>query len=258
MKKLFAFLLILVSAFCLFACGGEEEKQPEATKAMTYSEYLAAEEASEVVVDTYIQAKQGWWEKDGVGVATFYTMDKDGGYLLYNMPCSKDDYDKKLVKGAKIQVTGKKSTWAGEVEITEATWILLEGTYVATPKEISMYDFNVNGLNFQNQLFALKGGIVEAFNNEGAAFGYKYNNSGERGDDLYFKVSVGNIVNTFVVESYLCDENSDVYKAVEALHVGDAIDVEGFLYWYNTAQPRLNWCEVLTPLWQRRDRRWGG
>ena len=62
---------------------------------MTYDEFVAAEKGSTVVIETFIQAKQSWWEKDGVGVGTFYTMDKDGGYLLYNMPCSKDDYDKK-------------------------------------------------------------------------------------------------------------------------------------------------------------------
>ena len=33
--------------------------------------------------------------------------------------------------------------------------------------------------------------------------------------------------------------DSDVYKAVEALQVGDTINVEGFLYWYNGAQPHL-------------------
>ncbi len=33
--------------------------------------------------------------------------------------------------------------------------------------------------------------------------------------------------------------DSDVYKAIEALNVGDVIDVEGFLYWYNGAQPHI-------------------
>ena len=38
---------------------------------MTYEEYLAADIDSEVTVETYIQAKQGWWEDNGQGVATF-------------------------------------------------------------------------------------------------------------------------------------------------------------------------------------------
>ena len=39
----------------------------------------------------------------------------------------------------------------------------------------------------------------------------------------------------FCVEFYLCGQDTDVYKAVEALNVGDVIDLEGFLYWYNGA-----------------------
>ena len=104
---------------------------------MTYAQFAAADEKSEVVIETFIQAKQSWWENNGVGVGTFYTMDKDGGYFLYNMPCSKDDFDNKLKIGAKIKVTGKKSAWSGEIEITEATWVLEEGTWTATAKELT-------------------------------------------------------------------------------------------------------------------------
>ena len=245
MKKLFAILLVFVSLFVLVACGEEEKPAGEkdifakSEGVMTYAEYLAAEEKSVVVVETFIQAKQSWWEKDGVGVGTFYTMDKDGGYFIYNMPCSKDDYDNKLKEGAKIKVTGKKSAWAGEVEITDATWVLEEGTFQASAKELSAAVFNSNALDYQNQFFGLKGLTVEAFDAEGAAFGYKYNGSGEKGDDIYFKVKVGEETVTFVIESYLCDENSDVYKAAEALKVGDTIDIEGFMYWYNSAQPHV-------------------
>ena len=38
---------------------------------------------------------------------------------------------------------------------------------------------------------------------------------------------------SFCVESYLTGTDSDVYKTVGALAVGDVIDVEGFVYWYN-------------------------
>jgi len=39
----------------------------------------------------------------------------------------------------------------------------------------------------------------------------------------------------FCVEFYLRGKDSDVYKAVEGLKVGDVVDLEGFLYWYNGA-----------------------
>ena len=89
---------------------------------MTYEEYLAADIDSEVTVETYIQAKQGWWEDNGQGVATFYTQDAEGGYFIYNMPCSEEDYNDKLTVGAKIKVTGYKAEWSGEVEIMDATY----------------------------------------------------------------------------------------------------------------------------------------
>ena len=80
---------------------------------------------------------------------------------------------------------------------------------------------------------------VEKANDDGAAFLYKWDGSGTQGDDLYFKVSVGGQTYTFTVESYLCDKNTDVYKAVEALKVGDVIDMEGFLYWYEGVNPHI-------------------
>ena len=44
---------------------------------------------------------------------------------------------------------------------------------------------------------------------------------------------------TFVIEYYLCNETTDVYQTVTNLKVGDTIDMEGFLYWYNGSQPHI-------------------
>ena len=72
-----------------------------------------------------------------------------------------------------------------------------------------------------------------------AAFLYKWNGAGQQGDDLYFDVTVNDATYTFVVESYLCGPDTEVYKAVEGLKVGDVIDAEGFLYWYEGVQPHI-------------------
>ncbi|MGN1127474.1 MAG: hypothetical protein ACI4T6_00805, partial [Candidatus Flemingiibacterium sp.] len=72
-----------------------------------------------------------------------------------------------------------------------------------------------------------------------AAYLYNWDGSGEKGNDLYFNVSLNGQTYTFTVESYLCGQDTDVYKAVEALKVGDKIDMEGFLYWYNGANPHI-------------------
>ena len=41
------------------------------------------------------------------------------------------------------------------------------------------------------------------------------------------------------MEYYLCGSDTDVYKAVENLKVGDVVDMQGFLYWYEGANPHI-------------------
>ncbi len=209
---------------------------------MSYEEYAAASVDSEVTVETYVQAKQGWWENNGQGVATIYTQDEDGAYFLYNMPMTEDEYNE-LTEGTKIKVTGYKSEWSGEVEITDATFEVEEGNFVATAEDLTDVLANEEELiKHQNKKVAFKGLTVSASTDpEGneVAYLYNYDGSGTQGDDLYFNVDLDGNTYTFTVESYLCGQDTDVYKAVEALNVGDIIDVEGFLYWYNGVNPHI-------------------
>ncbi len=78
---------------------------------------------------------------------------------------------------------------------------------------------------------------VEAYEESGAALADK--DPEGKSDDLYFKVSKDGKTYDFCVEYYLCGKNTDVYKAVEGLKVGDTVDMEGFLYWYNGANPHI-------------------
>ena len=94
-------------------------------------------------------------------------------------------------------------------------------------------------IDYQNQFVSFKGMTVEAANDDGDAFLYKWDGSGTEGDDLYFNVSLDGNTYTFTVESYLCDKDSDVYKAVQNLKVGDVVDMEGFLYWYEGVNPHI-------------------
>ena len=205
---------------------------------MTYAEYAAAEVDTQVVVETYVQAKQGWWEKDGVGgVATFYTQDEEGGYFIYEMPCSEEDYAK-LTEGTKIKVTGYKSEWSGEVEIIDATFEIEEGSYIADPVDVTAIYGTDAIADYMNQRIAINGAVV-ADKGDGAAFYYKWDNSGSQGDDLYFDVELNGNTYTLTVESYLCGKETDLYQAVEGLQVGDTVDIEGFLYWYEGAQPHV-------------------
>ncbi len=204
---------------------------------MTYEEYVAAELDTEVVVETYVQAKQAWWEEEGQGKATFYTQDQDGAYFIYNMPCTQEDYDK-LTVGTKIKVTGYKSEWSGEVEITDATYEIEDGNFVAEALDVTDKLGSDDLINYQNQYVCFKDMTVED-SGDGAAYLYGWDGSGSDGDDLYFKVSSNGETYSFTVESYLCDKTTDVYNAVKNLKVGDTVDMEGFLYWYEGVNPHI-------------------
>ena len=205
---------------------------------MTYAEYIAADLDTEVVVETYVQAKQSWWEDK----ATVYTQDKDGAYFLYNMACSEEDYAK-LVPGTKIKVKGFKSEWSGEVEIIDATFEIEEGSYIAPVFDVTELLGTDELINHQNEFVAFKGMTVAAAGKDDSgndvAYLYKWDGSGQDGDDLYFNVTLGENTYTFTVESYLCDKDSEVYNAVKALNIGDKIDMEGFLYWYEGVNPHI-------------------
>ena len=205
---------------------------------MTYEEYVAADLDTEVIVETYVQAKQSWWDNQ----ATVYTQDEDGAYFLYNMACSEEDYEK-LTPGTKIKVTGYKSEWAGEVEIIDATFEIEDGSYIATALDVTDLLGTDDLISHQNEFVTFKGMTVEAAGQDAdgndVAFLYAWDGSGQDGDDLYFNVSLNGETYTFTVESYLCDNTTDVYNAVEALNIGDTVDMEGFLYWYEGVNPHI-------------------
>ena len=258
MKKILALLLALCMVFALAACGqqaapaekpaeqpaeqptekpAEQPAEPPAEQpaeqpaeenpAMSYEEFAAAAIEDPVTIKAAVQATQSWWNDQ----ITVYTQDQDGAYFLYNMACSEEDAAK-LVPGQWILVNGFKAEWAGEVEIIDATFELLDDEpYVAQPVDATEVWGTVDMINYMNQLVVFRGVTVEAYDDSGAAFAYK--DPEGKTDDLYFKVTKGDTTYEFCVEFYLCGKDTDVYKSVEALQVGDVIDLQGFLYWYN-------------------------
>ena len=231
MKKSLALVLVLSLVLAIAGFAMAEE-------VMTYEEYAAADIDTPVVIETYVQAKQSWWDN----TATVYTQDEDGAYFLYNMACSEEDYEK-LTAGTKIRVTGYKAEWSGEVEIIDATFEIIDGEYVAEATDVTALLGTDELIAHQNQFVSFKGMTVEAAGQDDdgndVAYLYKWDGSGQDGDDLYFNVSVGGQTYTFTVESYLCDNTTAVYSAVKGLNVGDTVDMEGFLYWYEGVNPHI-------------------
>jgi len=260
MKQFFALIIALVLIFALSACTKKVEapieepevvnepvevEEPETSDAdvMTHAEFDAAAVEDKVVVETYVQAKQGWWED----TANIYAQSEDGGYFIYKLGCTEEEYAE-LAIGTKIRVTGYKSEWSGEIEIVDATYEIIDGNYVAEASDVTDLLGTDDLADYMNEFVSFKGMTVEASEdadgNE-AAFLYNYDGSGKQGSDLYFNVSYNGETYNFCVESYLCDASTDVYKAVEALEIGQVIDMEGFLYWYEGANPHITSVDVV-------------
>ncbi len=208
---------------------------------LTYQQYKEKANGEEVTIEAFIQGKQSWWSDKGVGKATLYLADQDGAYFVYDLQMTEEEY-KSLTIGTKIKVTGVKGEWSGEVEIlgsqagSEAEFEIIKNQYYLSVAKPMTKDTNL--IDYMNQKVSFSNLTVVAQADGKSAFYYKWNGSGAKGnnDDLYFSVTDGANTYTFTVESYLCAEGTDVYKAVEALKVGDIVNLEGFLYWYNGAQ----------------------
>ncbi|MBQ6803855.1 MAG: hypothetical protein IJP04_04295 [Clostridia bacterium] len=222
MKKFLAALLVLVMALTGAVCAVAED-----VKVMTYEEYAAAEKDTEVVIECYVQAVQGWWFNSNVGhgVITVYGQDQDGAYFVYEMECEEADAAK-LVPGTKIRVTGYKTEWSGEVEVASGcTFEFVEAEpWVAEAKDLTEVLANAEELiKYQNQLAIFKGVSIEKI---------EYKN-GEPGDDIYVTVKQGENTFDFCVERYLTGPDTEVYAAFADLKAGDVVDITGFVYWYN-------------------------
>jgi len=238
MKKFIALLLAAVCVFALAACsGGDNDAKGEGV--MTHAQYVAAAKDDPVVIECYVQDHQSWWD----GKVSVYAQDKDGGYFIYNLSATEAEAAK-LVPGTKIKVTGFRAEWAGEIEVAEgATFQIENGKYLAKAKDVTSLLGTDELIKHQNELVSFKGMKVEAYDESGAAFAYK--DADGKTDDLYFKVSKDGKTYNFCVEFYLRGKDTDVYKAVEGLKVGQTVDLEGFLYWYNGANPHITSVKVV-------------
>ena len=204
---------------------------------ISHETYAETALGTPVTVETYVQDKQIWIN----GKASFYLQSEDGAYYAYAMPCTKEEYDA-LVPGTKIRVSGIKSMWKDEVEITDATFEIIDGSFIAEPVDVTALIGTDTLVDHQNEKVIFKGLTVEAKTDpEGnaVAFLYNWNGLGGEGDDLYFDVTVNGKRYTFTVESDLCGAETDAYKAVKALQIGDTVDLTCYLYWYGGPNPHV-------------------
>lgn len=199
---------------------GNDEPSEPTTDVMTYEEYAAAEMGAEVIIEAYVQAHQSWWSNK----VTVYAQDPDGAYFIYELACSEEDAAK-LTPGTKIRVSGVKAEWAGEVEITEATFEFVESEpWIATAFDATALLGTDDLIKHQNEFVCFKGLTIVSVS---------YKNDEPGSDDIYVTVSYNDKNYEFCVEYYLTNADTEVYKAFAELSAGDVVDIEGFLYWYN-------------------------
>ena len=222
MKRFVAMLLVLIMVLAFAGCG---------SKAMSHADFMAAAMDSEVVIETYVQGHQSWWDNK----ITVYCQSKDGAYFLYELACSEEDAAK-LVPGTKIVVTGTKGEWSGEIEVMDGTFEFAKGndTFIAEALDVTAMLGTDELIAHQNEKVAFKGMTVEAI---------EYKN-GEPGDDIYVTLGKDGASYSFCVEVYLTGPDTDVYTTVGSLNVGDVVNVEGFLYWYEGANPHITAIEL--------------
>ena len=232
MKKITAFLLVLVMMLSIAACaptttetpGTSSSEQTPASTVMTHAQYLAAANNDPVEIECYVQATQSWWDNKIV----VYAMDKSfNGYIAYNLSCTEEEAAK-LVPGTKINIKGFKTFYKGMPEVAEgATFTVVEGadTFVAPAEVMTNLLGKQELLNRCGAYGAFQGLTVKAisFKND------------EPGDDIYVDFTLGDATYSFCVERYLTAPDTDVYKAFVNgdIKVGDVVNVYGFVYWYD-------------------------
>lgn len=200
--------------------------------AMDYAAFAAAEAEEPVVIEAYIQAWGNW----GRSSLALYAQDAEGGYYISELACPYGA-EEELIPGRKIRVTGVKSQRTEGMEIVEASFTPLIGSYSFAPLDLSEPMDKGQLIRHQNQKVVFKGMTVEAYDDSGAAFTFE--DAENRNGDLYFRASGGGRSFEFHVALAFGGREGEAYKAVQRLNLGDTVDLVGFLYWEEGAQPQI-------------------
>jgi len=217
---------------------------------MDYATFMEAETGDLVAIEGYIAAKQSWWANK----ATMYLVgDTDGeGYFIYEMAMTEDVYNNVYKIGTKVRIYGAKANYAGEHEISgEYINYDLSGVIEGEMPEANPIDltYSVDDevlIDYQNAKFTATLKVKEYTTTDqnatvatNGAYGYK---GDEPTDDLYFILEdqAGNVLNC-CVEKYLTSTYAAVKGVLmdEDFAVGKVVTVEGYMYWYNGANPHI-------------------
>ena len=103
MKKVLSLILVIAAIACMMVSCNKVDPNAKSEGTMTHEQYVAAELDAAVVIEGFVQGKQSWWDNK----ASIYLQDGTGGYFVYEMTCTEEEFNK-LTIGTKIKVTGYK------------------------------------------------------------------------------------------------------------------------------------------------------
>ena len=215
-----------------------ESTQPAETMSgvMSFQAFQAAEDDSPVTVEGYVQAKEA--RRDGC--CSLYMQNEEGAFYLSRMRCSQQEYDT-LKTGQKIRVNGYKSHWNDAVEISDASFTLMEGNLITEAADVTALIGSDALIQHQNEKVAFSGMIVEVMPDGHSVWysGWDNTASAEEDSELWFRASSAGTVCDFTIKPSLCENRDEVIETLQLLQAGDRVDLTGFLRYYNGALPRI-------------------
>ena len=217
---------------------------------MSHAEFLQAEDGEIVSVETYVQDRQARTN----GTVNVYAQSVDGAYYIHNMACADGDMAL-LTAGKKIRVIGTKATDRERAEILNAQFEYVEAEpFIAEPADVTKLLYKDSIETYMSAKVSFKG--LKAFPSydmeadEECEFLYGEDGHGSHAanSDLYFNVEREGYVYTFIVESSLRNNSTEVYRMVENLQIDQALEGEGYLYWDYGPVVHVTRLQILPPI----------
>ena len=210
-----------------------EQNPDENTAFQTYEEFLEAKDSTYLTIVSFLQRKDSWKE----GKTNLFLQDESGAYYVYGLSCSSEEYHA-LSSGQKLLVRGYKSSFSGELMITDAEIERLDGFFIASPADVSELLGTDELYNYLNHSVCVPDLIIKPMFDGSSPFfrGWDNSHAADPESDLYFTGTSGDSIMTFVVKRQLCDSEADGYETVQSFRIGDTVAVEGILFWYNEPQ----------------------
>ena len=195
-----------------------------AFKVLSWAEYVAAAEGDTVIVRGIVT---GLIAKSlGDSYNCLYFSDNDGGYYAYGM--TSDPVEDGVQVGDDVIVTGKRSTYSGTYEITEATVEVVSSGNTVTPIDLTEVYLAADSLKAealaskQSSLVTVKG--VEI--------------TGQDKGSGYYKFKLGALESYVRISSSVCPLNADEtahFIEEHTSHFGYLADVTGVACVYDGA-----------------------